>query len=117
MISSIESSQIDIGEGDKFIFINRVIPDLTFNGSTSSTPSVDITMETRNYPGGDYLQSDPETVARLGTSTTVPFETFTNQLNVRLRGRSFAMSLSSGNTGVRWRLGSPRVDVRLDGKR
>jgi len=117
MISSIESSQIDIGEGDKFIFINRVIPDLTFNGSTNNSPSVDITMETRNYPGGDYLQSDPETVSRLGTSTTVPFETFTNQLNVRLRGRSFAMSLSSGNTGVRWRLGSPRVDVRLDGKR
>ena len=117
MISSIESSQIDIGEGDKFIFINRVIPDLTFNGSTTAVPSVDITMETRNYPGGNYLQNDPETVTRLSTSTTVPFETFTNQLNVRLRGRSFAMTLSSNNTGVRWRLGSPRVDVRLDGKR
>ena len=117
MISSIESSQIDIGEGDKFIFINRVIPDLTFNGSSTPVPSVDITMETRNYPGGNYLQNDPETVTRLSTSTTVPFETFTNQLNVRLRGRSFAMTLSSNNTGVRWRLGSPRVDVRLDGKR
>tara|TARA_R100001369_G_scaffold33421_1_gene58525 strand:+ start:992 stop:2875 length:1884 start_codon:yes stop_codon:yes gene_type:complete len=117
MVSSIESSQIDIGEGDKFIFINRVIPDLTFNGSTTASPSVDITMETRNYPGGNYLQNDPETVSRLSTSTTVPFETFTNQLNVRLRGRSFAMTLSSNNTGVRWRLGSPRVDVRLDGKR
>ena len=117
MVSSIESSQIDIGEGDKFIFINRVIPDLTFNGSTTAVPSVDITMETRNYPGGNYLQNDPETVTRLSTSTTVPFETFTNQLNVRLRGRSFAMTLSSNNTGVRWRLGSPRVDVRLDGKR
>ena len=117
MVSSIESSQIDIGEGDKFVFINRVIPDLTFNGSTADSPSVSITMETRNYPGGDYLQNDPETVTRLGTSTTVPFETFTNQVNVRLRGRSFAMSLSSSDTGVRWRLGSPRVDVRLDGQR
>ncbi len=61
--------------------------------------------------------SDTETVTRTATSTTVPFEQFTNQAFVRLRGRSFAFKISSSGSGVRWRLGSPRVDFRSDGKR
>ena len=117
MASRIESSQIDVGEGDKFVFINRVIPDVSFNGSTATTPSANITLRARNYPGGDYLESDTGAVTRSGTSTTVPFEQFTNQLDVRLRGRSFALKIDSSDSGVRWRLGTPRVDARVDGKR
>ena len=117
MASRIESSQIDVGEGDKFVFINRVIPDVSFNGSTATSPVANVTLRARNYPGGDYLENDSGTVTRTGTSTTVPFEQFTNQLDVRLRGRSFAFKIDSSASGVRWRLGTPRVDARTDGKR
>ena len=117
MTSEIESSQMDIAEGEQFIFINRIIPDLTFNGSTASSPGADFTLKTRNFPGTTYSTTDTETVTRTATSTTVPFEQFTNQAFVRLRGRSFAFKISSSGSGVRWRLGSPRVDFRSDGKR
>jgi len=117
MASEIESSQMDIAEGEQFIFINRIIPDLTFNGSTASSPGADFTLKTRNFPGATYSTTDTETVTRTATSTTVPFEQFTNQAFVRLRGRSFAFKISSSGSGVRWRLGSTRVDFRSDGKR
>ena len=117
MSSEIESSQMDIGEGEQFIFIDRILPDLTFNGSTVTSPAVDFTLKTRNFPGANYSTTDSETVTRSATSTTVPFEQFTDQAFVRLRGRSFAFKISSTGSGVRWRLGSPRVDFRADGKR
>jgi hypothetical protein len=117
LVSSIESSQVDIGDGDRFSFISRLIPDLTFNGSTVDNPSVNITIEGRNYPGGDYLQSDTSAVTRTAVSTTVPFEQWTEKADIRVRGRSFNFSLASSNEGVRWRLGSPRIDARQDGRR
>ena len=116
--SSIESSQIDIGDGDRFAFISQLIPDLTFNGSDADNPSVNITVEGRNFPGGDYLQSDTSAVTRTAVSTsTVPFEQWTNKADIRVRGRAFNLSVSSSDSGVRWRLGSPRVQARPDGRR
>jgi hypothetical protein len=118
LAASIESSQIDIGDGDRFAFISRLIPDLTFNGSAADNPSVNITVEGRNFPGGDYLQSDTSAVTRTAVSTsTVPFEQWTNKADIRVRGRSFNFLIASSDTGVRWRLGSPRVDARPDGRR
>jgi hypothetical protein len=118
LAASIESSQIDIGDGDRFAFISRLIPDLTFNGSAADNPSVNITIEGRNFPGGDYLQSDTSAVTRTAVSTsTVPFEQWTNKADIRVRGRSFNFLIASSDTGVRWRLGSPRVDARPDGRR
>jgi hypothetical protein len=110
----IESSQISIQNGDSFAFISRVIPDITFRNSTSPTPTVDFTVKTRNFPGGAYLQSNDEGVTK---TASVPVEQFTNQLYMRLRGRSFAFRVDSTETGVAWRLGIPRVDVRQDGRR
>jgi len=110
----LESSQIDIGDGDSFAFIRRLIPDITFRNSTASTPSALMTLKTRNFPGGDYLQSKASTVEK---SASVPVEQFTEQAHIRLRGRSFAFRVSSADTGVAWRLGSPRVDIRPDGRR
>ena len=109
----IESSQIDIGDGDKFSFISRIIPDLTFRNSANSSEAI-MTLKTRNAPGGQYLQTDATTVTK---TASVPIEQFTQQANVRLRGRSFALRVESDSTGVAWRLGSPRIDVRPDGKR
>lgn len=112
--SYIESSQMDIGDGENFIFMRRLIPDLTFDASTAASPQADFILQTRNYPGGPYLQTSTDAVTR---TATVPVEQFTNQVNLRLRGRSFAMKISSSDTGVAWRLGSPRVDIRPDGRR
>ena len=112
--SYIESSQISIGEGDRFVSLSRLIPDITFTGSSASTPAVSFTLKARNYPGGNYLQSDSGDTTR---SATVPVEQFTDQIDVRLRGRSFAIKIESDETGVEWQLGTPRVDIRTDGRR
>jgi hypothetical protein len=110
----IESSQVDIGDGDQFAFISRMIPDVTFRNSTAVSPTVQMTLKTQNFPGGAYLQSSDKDVVR---TATVPVEQYTEQVFVRLRGRSFALRVESDETGVGWRLGSPRVDVRPDGRR
>jgi len=114
MEAYIESSQIDIGDGEKFLLINRLIPDLTFTGSTNGTPVANFTLETREYPGAAY---DTITSGAVTRSATSPVEQFTNQLDMRLRGRSFAIKVDSDALGTRWRLGAPRVGLREDGRR
>ena len=114
MTSFIESSQIDIADGEQFTLIRRVIPDFTFDGSSSNAPNVSLTLKARNFPGGNYLQTQSKNTER---TATTPVEQFTNVLNMRLRGRSFAMRVDSTDLGVRWKIGSPRVDVREDGRR
>jgi len=115
--SYVESSQFDIGDGDQFSFINRIIPDLTFRDSTANSPKATFTLQTRNFPGGEYLQSDVKDITRSEAATSSVVEQFTNQVNLRLRGRSFAVRVASSDTGVTWRLGSPRLDVKPDGRR
>ena len=113
----IESSQMDIQDGDGFLFIRRILPDLTFRtstGSGSDNPAANFILKARNFPGTNY--GDPETGGVTQTSTS-PIEQFTDQVHVRLRGRSFALRVESTAEGVGWRLGSPRVDIRPDGKR
>jgi len=117
LVASIESSPIDMGEGDQFTFIRRIIPDFTFTGSTNTDPTVNVTLQSNNFPGGNYLQSEVAQVDRTATSTTVPFEKYTDKADVRLRGRAFSIKVDSSSIGTRWRLGSPRVDMRADGKR
>ena len=115
--SYVESSQLDIGDGDKYVFIRRLIPDVTFDGSDSDAPSASFTLKTRNFPGGAYDNSDASTVTQSAAATTTTVEKFTNQVHVRLRGRSFALRVGSDGAEVQWRLGSPRVDIRPDGRR
>lgn len=114
LASYIESSQIDIADGDQFMLIRRMIPDLTFTGSTDPSPTVSFTLETRNFPGANYNEINANDVVR---TATTPVEQFTNQIFVRLRGRSVALKVSNSATGVTWRLGSPRIDIRPDGRR
>ena len=112
--SYVESSPFDLGEGEHFGFIDKVIPDLTFDGSTVDSPVVDFTMQARNFPGANYNVSQTGSATR--TSTT-PVEQFTNQIFVRVRGRSMSLKVSSNTAGVQWRLGTPRVNVKQDGRR
>jgi len=115
MDSFIESAPIDIGDGDKFLYVRRIIPDLTFNGSTNlSSPQATFTLKTRDFPGQSFSDDSTGTVTRTASS---PVENFTNQLYMRARGRSFAMRVESEALGARWKLGSPRIDIREDGKR
>ena len=112
--SYIESSQMSIGAGEDFVLLTRLIPDITFEGSSASSPAVSMTLETRPFPGANYTSATSNTVTR---SATAPVEQFTEQVFVRLRGRSFAFKINSSATGVEWRLGTPRVDIRPDGRR
>jgi len=110
----IESSQFDIGDGDQFSFVRRLIPDLTFRNSTAETPTANFTVKARNFPGGAYLQDNSKNVEK---TASVPVEQFTQDAHIRLRGRSIAIKVDSNTTGTGWRLGSPRIDVRSDGRR
>ena len=110
----IESSQIDIQDGENFAFIRRIIPDITFENSTADSPTSTFTVKVRNFPGGNYLNDDDASVVR---TATTPVEQFTSQVHLRLRGRSFALRVESSQTATQWRLGSPRLDIRPDGRR
>lgn len=115
MNSFIESAAIDIGDGDHFTYMRRVIPDLTFTGSTAiSSPQATFTVKARNFPGEDFGNTAAGTASRTSIS---PVEEFTNQLDLRIRGRSFALRVESDALSSKWKLGSPRVDIRQDGRR
>jgi hypothetical protein len=109
----IQSTPVDLGDGEQFMFVSRVVPDLTFRGSTGA-PSAKITLTAQNFPGGAFFGDQPNPVAR---TTTVPVEQFTQQTFVRLRGRAMALRIESNQVGTAWRLGSPRVSLRTDGRR
>ena len=115
MNSFIESSPIDIGDGENFVFINKIIPDLTFTGSTTlSSPQATFTIKSRNFPGEDFGNTSAGTTTR---SQATPVDLFTKELNVRSRGRSFALRVESNALGAKWKLGSPRLNLRQDGRR
>jgi hypothetical protein len=110
----IESADFDIGEGDKFSAVKRVIPDVDFIGSTTTTPSVTMTVSTRNFPGqGLFLNDTPTNIS--GSKVTTQVYDYTNQVFVRLRGRQVAFRIGSDGTGVKWQLGTPRLDISPDG--
>jgi len=113
----VESSQVDIGDGNQFSFVNKIIPDLTFRDSTASSPAATLTLKARNFPGGAYLQTNGNAVSQTAAGTSTVVEQFTDQVNLRLRGRSIALKIASSDTGVTWRLGSPRIDIKPDGRR
>ena len=115
MSAFVESSVMDIGDGDKFLSIRRVIPDLTFTGSvTGSSPNATFTVKARDFPGSDFLQTGDATTSRIATS---PVEQYTEKLDYRIRGRSFAIKLASTALGCKFKMGTPRIDIREDGKR
>lgn len=135
--SFIQSSDISLDEGDRFMLLRRLIPDVSFNGSTAGNPAVDFTLLPRNFPGGqvmpsaptpvpdgDYMTTNQEgqdfsrTVVRSAPTTTISVEQYTAQVFVRGRARQMAFKIeSAGMAGVSWQLGIPRLDIRPDGTR
>ncbi len=112
-MSYIESNDFDLGEGDQFILTRRIIPDINYNQSTAATPTVTLTIRPRNFPGSQYQGDPSDTQNVIETSTDI----FTNEVFIRARARQMALKISSDTIGVQWQLGSPRLDVRPDGRR
>jgi len=110
----IESAEFDIDDGEKFGFIWRMVPDLTFQGSTAGTPQVTMTMYGMNGSGSGFNTEASKAVAR---TSTVTIEQFTNIVYTRIRGRQMIMKISSDGLGTTWQLGAPRIDIRPDGRR
>jgi hypothetical protein len=116
----VQSSDFDIGDGHNFGFVWRLIPDVTFDGSTSAAPAVNFTVRPRQNPGANYGDSDnPAVTSALSyaSTTTYNVQQFTQQVFVRIRGRQMAFKLESNTLGTQWQLGAPRIDVRADGRR
>jgi hypothetical protein len=118
--SFITSSEFDLEDGDRFGFIWRVLPDVKFVGSTAANPQVTMYLKPMQNSGSGYNNptslggSDNATVTR---TATVPIEAFTGQVYIRVRGRQISMEYRSTTLGVQWQAGSPRIDIRQDGRR
>jgi hypothetical protein len=115
MVSYIQSNDVDLGDGDKFILTKRIIPDIGFDTSTAAAPSVEFQLRSRNFPGSAFNTATDAQDTKNVISTTV--DTFTEQVYVRVRARQVALKVGSTDLGVQWQLGSPRVDGREDGER
>ena len=116
----ITSSEFDLDDGQRFAFIWRVLPDMTFDGSTASSPAATMTFYPLKNSGSGYTSPASAGGTSTGTVTrtsTVPVEVFTEQVDTRVRGRQLALKISSDAVGVQWQLGSPRLDMRPDGRR
>jgi hypothetical protein len=120
----VQSSDFDIGDGHNFGFVYRIIPDVTFDGSTVNAPALDFTVRPRQFPGTDYGSSDAPAVTSTQNYTPPPVgqrtynvQQFTEQVYVRIRGRQMAFRITSTGLGVAWQLGVPRMEVRPDGRR
>ena len=109
----VESAPVDIGDGDKFSFVRRLIPDVSFFNATNS-PTVDFILKTQNYPGSNYQSGSDSAVVR---TSKVPVDQYTQVCDIRLRGRSVILRVESNKVGTRWSLGSPRIETQVDGKR
>lgn len=112
----IESADFDIGDGMNFAYVWRILPDLTFEGSTATTPKCQLTVKVRQNSGSAYTVggTDSQEVTR---TATYPVEQYTGQVYTRVRGRQMAFKMSSTDKGVFWQMGMMRIDVRQDGRR
>jgi hypothetical protein len=109
----IQSSDFDLGDGDNFMLTRRMIPDVSFDGSTAAIPEATLTMRPRNFPGSTFSADPADTQRVIETSVGV----YTDQVFMRARARQMAFKIRSENLGVQWQLGAARLDVRQDGSR
>ena len=120
IVSYVQSSDFDIGDGHNFGLVTRIIPDVTFDGSSVNNPSLDFTVRPRQFPGTNYSSSNSPTVTSADNYQNQRYYTvqqFTQQVFVRIRGRQMAFKVVSNDLGVAWQLGVPRIDARPDGRR
>ena len=123
IVSYVQSSDFDIGDGHNYGFVWRMIPDITFDGSTTPSPlfpQVSMTMRPRQNPGAPYGTAPSPTVTTpqsYGSQNVYNVQEFTEIIYTRIRGRQMAFKIESDTLGTQWQLGVPRMDVRPDGRR
>jgi hypothetical protein len=120
IVSYVQSSDFDIGDGMNFGFVWRILPDITFNGSTTNLPKATMVVLPRVNSGTPYGTPDPQGVISTQNYTTrhtYDVQQFTGQVYTRIRGRQMAFRIESDGLGVDWQLGYPRIDIRPDGRR
>ena len=121
----ITSSEFDLDDGHNFAFVWRLLPDITFRGSTAESPQVTMYLLPLNNSGSGYHVDNVSANQSVGGNSfanvtrvaTVPVEEFTGQIYTRVRGRQMAIKVESTALGVAWQLGAPRLDLRPDGRR
>jgi hypothetical protein len=116
----IQSADANIGDGHNYGFVWRMIPDVTFDGSTVNNPSVTMTLRPRQNPGANYSAAAAPTVTstqNYQAQRNYTVQQFTEIVYVRVRGRQMAFRISSDGLGVQWQLGVPSLDIRPDGRR
>ena len=120
MDSFITSAEFDLDDGHNFMFVWRILPDITFRGSTAENPQVTMTLLPLKNSGSGY--TDPASVggsnsASVTRTAVLPIEKFTGQVYTRVRGRQMAIKVECNQLGATWQLGAPRIDTRPDGRR
>ena len=118
--SKISSSEFDIDDGDRFGFVWRMLPDITFRGSTTDSPTGTMTLIPMQNSGSGYndpISQGGNSDASVTRTATVPIEQFMGQVYVRVRGRQMIMQFENEQIGSTWQLGSPRLDLKVDGRR
>lgn len=117
--SYVQTSDIDIDDGDRFAFVWRTVPDITFDGSTSANPQATLSIKARRNPGASYLPTASGEVISADNYTTAPVhlvQRFTQYVYTRVRGRQISLRVGSNSLGTLWRMGMPRIDVKVDGR-
>jgi hypothetical protein len=120
IVSYVQSSDFDIGDGYNFGFVWRILPDLTFNGSSANLPEVTMVVLPRVNSGTAYGAPNKPAVAssqNYVSQHTYAVQQFTGQVYTRIRGRQMAFRIESTGLGVAWQMGYPRIDIRPDGRR
>lgn len=120
MNSFITSAEFDLDDGHQFMFVWRVLPDITFRGSEIDSPQVTMTLLPLKNSGSGY--TDPASVggdnfASVTRTAVLPIEKFTGQIYTRVRCRQMAVKIEGNQLGLAWQLGAPRADLRPDGRR
>ena len=113
MEAYIQSNDFDLEDGEQFMLSRRIIPDIDFAGSTANAPEVTLEVRSRNFPGNAFNTNTDDTAQVTQTSV----DAYTGQVFLRIRARQMALKIISEDLGTQWQLGSPRLDVRQDGKR
>jgi hypothetical protein len=124
--ASIISAQFDLDDGHNFMFVWRVLPDVTFDGSTATSPSATMYLLPLKNSGSGYSVNSAtdanhsvadQSSASITRIAVLPVEEFTGQIFTRVRGRQMSIKFESTGLGINWQLGSPRIDMRQDGRR
>ena len=115
--SYIKSADFDIGDGNQFMLMRRIIPDINFTDSVDPATAY-MTIGVRNFPGASVSTTNAENqTTSQNVITTATINQYTNQVFIRARGRQMNFTIGSNTEGVQWQLGFPRLDAREDGRR